>query len=172
MRKATADGLGSLRAGVASRCDIECVHNAPSSQIKALKELWSGCSAAEAADKFKGPDFEVTNKSDKDVQIRKLGQLDEQVRRYAREHGVPLRPSDAAAAEVPNAGTPVQRLWLAEALSQARVAEKLGAANRWCDDKGIGSLETLREADMEGELVDALDLREAKAKILLKRLKA
>jgi hypothetical protein len=32
-------------------------------------------------------------------------------------------------------------------------------------------LDTLRESEMEQALVDALDLREARAKILLKRLK-
>jgi hypothetical protein len=163
MRKPTVDGLGSLRAG-ASRCDIECVHNAPSSSAGVLRDLWGQCSAAQAAEKLEGPDFEVTNKSDKQVQIRKLGQLNDQLRRYAREHSMQPRPSDAEPAAVP-------KLWLADVLGQARMPEKLSAASQWCDDKGIGSLDTLRDAEMEQNLVDALELREARAKILLKRLK-
>jgi len=162
MRKASAQGLGSLRDG-ASRCDIVCVHGAPKSLADALREEWRECGASAAAQKLQGPDFFVTNKGDKDVQISKLVQLEEQVRRYAQQHGV-QRPSGASAASPP-------KPWLEELLTQARVPNKLHVALSWCDEKGVNSLDTLREAQMEQCLVDALDLKEARAAVLLKRLK-
>jgi len=55
--------------------------------------------------------------------------------------------------------------------TQARVPTKLHVALSWCDEKGVNSLDTLREAQMEQCLVDALDLKEARAAVLLKRLK-
>ena len=45
------------------------------------------------------------------------------------------------------------------------------AAAVWCNDVGVESLAELREAEMEEELIAALPLKAAKAKILRKRLK-
>ena len=46
------------------------------------------------------------------------------------------------------------------------------AAAAWCDEQGVDSLAELREAEMEEELIAALPLKPAKAKILRKRLQA
>lgn len=43
-------------------------------------------------------------------------------------------------------------------------------AAEWCEEKGVDSVEELKQAEMESEYVAALKLKEAKAKILLKRL--
>ena len=45
------------------------------------------------------------------------------------------------------------------------------AAAAWCEEQGVESLAELREAEMEGELIAALPLKPAKAKILRKRLR-
>lgn len=61
---------------------------------------------------------------------------------------------------------------LAELLAGCKLLEKLEAAVAWCEAKGVDSMEELKEVEMEKELVTALDLKEAKAKLVLKRLGA
>jgi hypothetical protein len=164
MRKATTEGLGSLRSATDSRCDIECVHEAPNKLKETLREEWGDCNAENAARKLGGPDFIVTNQSDKAVQIQKLAQLNEQVRRFAQEHGLAARPSETAVAP--------PKLWLEEVLVQARAEAKLPVALEWCKEMDVKTLDTLREAEMEQRFVDALELKEARAAVLLKRLKS
>lgn len=55
-------------------------------------------------------------------------------------------------------------------LEGARLERLLATACTWCAEQGIDSLDDLCEAEMEEELVAALDLKSAKAKILRKRI--
>ena len=60
---------------------------------------------------------------------------------------------------------------LRELLDGLSLSDLLPMASTWCKEQGLDSLDELREAEMEAELVDALGLKPGKAKILLKRLK-
>ena len=47
-------------------------------------------------------------------------------------------------------------------------AEAVRAARVWCERQGVDNVSELTEAEMEGELVAALPLKNAKQKLLLK----
>jgi len=76
---ASADGLVGAPAGL-RRCTIQCVHDTPEVYAKALMEQWSNCNVATALKHLSADSVTVTNRSDKEVQLRKIGQLDETVR--------------------------------------------------------------------------------------------
>jgi hypothetical protein len=55
-------------------------------------------------------------------------------------------------------------------LGGSGTAEALRKAGAWCEREGVDSADELKEAAMEGEFVAALGLKNAKTKILTKRL--
>lgn len=59
---------------------------------------------------------------------------------------------------------------LADVLEACNLSEHLAVALAWCDAQGVDSISMLREVEMDGELVAALNLKPAKAKQLSKRL--
>ena len=61
---------------------------------------------------------------------------------------------------------------LAALLADARLEGELGRASSWCSEMGIESLDDLFDAEMEAELLAALGLKAAKAKIFSKHLAA
>jgi hypothetical protein len=80
LNTATADGLrGAHDSGL--RSTIVCLHHTSPYLRDGLLDEWRGCSAQQAHDKLSSPDVDVTNKSDKTMQLPKISQLDARVRR-------------------------------------------------------------------------------------------
>mgnify|MGYP004175395721 FL=1 len=82
-RKCTERGLESAPAAD-QRHTVTCIHNAPASFETGLFDMWSQRTAEEAHTILMKPDVEVTNQSDKVVQLRKLKKLNEDTQRMAR----------------------------------------------------------------------------------------
>jgi len=59
---------------------------------------------------------------------------------------------------------------LSELLDGLKLSESIATASAWCKEQGVDSVAELKEAEMEGQLVEALNLKPAKAKLLLKRI--
>ena len=60
---------------------------------------------------------------------------------------------------------------LAEVLARCNLLDRLDAAAAWCQDKGVESLDDMREVEAEEDFVAALELKELKMKLLLKRIR-
>jgi hypothetical protein len=78
--------------------------------------------------------------------------------------------SEAAPSEAVETLCPILRRLIDELKLKSGTAEVVRVAGEWCEEKGVDSAEELKQAEMESEYVAALKLKEAKAKILLKRL--
>jgi len=59
---------------------------------------------------------------------------------------------------------------LSELLDACNMQESLDTALAWCDAQGVDSISMLKEVEMEPDLIAALDLKPARAKLLSKRL--
>jgi len=79
--------------------------------------------------------------------------------------------SEAAPSEAVETLCPMLRRLIDELKLKSGTAEVVRLAAEWCEEKGVDSVEELKQAEMESEYVAALKLKEAKAKILLKKLK-
>ena len=141
------------------------------------------------------PDVQITNPSDKDVQLLQLQKLNELVSRVMSQP----RRSSAKGTLTPRGTRPIaltaeekaevnelQALFgksppppgsggkqvdgLRELLEGLNLEEKLEQAQSWCGEQGIESVAELKEADMTGDLAGALHLKPAKKKLLLKRI--
>ena len=92
---ATNDGL--LTAPVAEqRCKMRCLHGCPQSQQDVLREECDSCSARSTYEKLSEPDVDVTNKSDKEMQLPKILAMDQMVIDIMAKRGAP--PSSPASA--------------------------------------------------------------------------
>ena len=73
------------------------------------------------------------------------------------------------------ASTPIEEVndiaGLAELLDGLKVSDKLTAARSWFAEQGIDTLAELKEADMVSDLADAIQLKPAKKKLLVKRVR-
>ena len=63
------------------RLDIVPIHGANNITGESLKAMWASRTPQEAYDLLKEPDVSVTNQSDKEIQLEKLLQLDDEVRK-------------------------------------------------------------------------------------------
>ena len=75
----TSEGLVSRRNDV-RRNHVITVHGAPARLEEALLDEWADCTPEQAHTTLSKPDVVVTNMKDKEVQLRKLEQLNEEVR--------------------------------------------------------------------------------------------
>ena len=82
-RKCTERGL-DRESGADQRYTVTCIHNAPPAFEKGLFDMWSQRTPEQAHAILMKPDVEVTNQSDKIVQLEKLAKLNEFTRRMAR----------------------------------------------------------------------------------------
>ena len=82
-RKCTERGLESAPAAD-QRYTVTCIHNAPAAFENGLFDMWSQRTPKEAHAILMKPDVEVTNQSDKIVQLEKLEKLNEFTQRMAR----------------------------------------------------------------------------------------
>jgi len=81
MCEPSEEGLtGSATRNHQRRCDIRCIHNAPASFEKMLRELWSSKDWVEVYRVLMRPDVDVTNASDKTQQLPKIPLLNEAVK--------------------------------------------------------------------------------------------
>ena len=167
MRAPTRDGLGVRKI---SRCDIECMPGVPKTAEGLLRDDWRDCNAKQAAEKLRGVDFVVTNQSDKDVQIPKLGQLNEQVRRYVRQNDVQQRPGDKDATASASAPAADDVEGLSALLKETRLTDKMKAATAWCNEQGFDAVDEILKTNMDEEFVTALKLKPGKCKLLLTEL--
>ena len=176
---ATNDGL--LTAPVAEqRCKMRCLHGCPQSQQDVLREEWDSCSARSTYEKLSEPDVDVTNKSDKEMQLPKILAMDQMVIDImAKRRAPPSSPASAAgsgakavkaATASPAAACSVTGL--EELLSSLGLQENLAAAAEWCDSIGAESVDDLKDEDYAERLAAQLELKEIKAKRLVKAIKA
>ena len=56
-----------------------------------------------------------------------------------------------------------------ELLEKLNLSDYVSAAFAWCAEQGLDSVSEIKEAEMEQDFVDALELKPGKAKILRKR---
>ena len=82
------------------RCSIECLGDTPVWYANALKDRWLHRDAAGAHHLLSKPWVEVTNQSDKEVQLYKISHLDFMVRRHFTKRGQvlakPMAPSGSS----------------------------------------------------------------------------
>jgi len=161
-----------------TRCEIACLHGSSSSLENALRDEWERRTPSEAASVLGKPDVMVTNQSDKRLQIPKLALLDEQVKELMRRHNdSPANEAVAPPRAPPEAATVTPSLpacqidGLAELMGKCNLLAQLDLAISWCVEKGVDSIEELKYAEMEEDFVAGLDLKEAKSRVLAKRLK-
>lgn len=174
---ATRDGLLTAPESK-QRCVITCLHGCPPSLQLALREEWDSCSARMTYEKLSSPDVTVTNQSDKEMQLPKILAMDQTVIDImAKRLQAPLSRSTSAA------GSAVQAVkasasashveGLTELLESCKLQDKLAVATAWCEEKGVDCVAMLQD-DLDEEdrraFVDALHLKELKAKQLLKRM--
>ena len=76
-------GEGGLRPATDEeiRVTIVTIYNANELMARGLRSMWSHRTPAETVEVLSKPDVTVTNESDKQIQLGKLLQLDERVRR-------------------------------------------------------------------------------------------
>ena len=76
-------GEGGLRPATDEeiRATIVTIYNANEHMARGLRSMWSHRTPAETVEVLSKPDVTVTNESDKQIQLGKLMQLDERVRR-------------------------------------------------------------------------------------------
>jgi len=158
--------------------------------MKALAEasgLWEGqASAADEVVEAIVEDYglSVVNRMDED-QVQKLEAAKEKLKR-AKGAGVGHKIGTVKASKAeskPSAATlsggasaaedvacPVEGL--REIMVGLSIGEHLAEASSWCTEVGLDSLAELKEAEMEADLVSYLvDLPDAKAKLMLKRIR-
>ena len=82
------------------RFDIVPIHGANKITGESLKNMWAERTPEEAYDLLKKPDVTVTNHGDKEIQLDKLLQLDEEVRDAVRATGMPETNADKCAIDV------------------------------------------------------------------------
>jgi len=80
------------------RCVIECLGDTPIWFANALKDRWLHCDAARAHRVLSEPWVEVTNQSDKEVQLYKISHLDFMVRRHLANKARALAPKPSSPA--------------------------------------------------------------------------
>jgi len=83
MQMVTPEGLKPATLDQ-NRFDIVPVHGANKITGESLKNMWAERTPQDAYDLLKEPDVTVTNQSDKEIQLVKLLQLDEEVREAMR----------------------------------------------------------------------------------------
>ena len=87
MQTITDDGLRPA-SGELTRCFCQPIHNADKLLSDYLLQMWSEKTPTEVKEILSREDIEVTNKSDKDSQIKKLESLShELVRRRQKKDG-------------------------------------------------------------------------------------
>ena len=86
MQEATPDGLKSA-ARDESRCKIRTIYGANSMMIESLYAMWASRNPQEAYSMLAKPDVTVTNASDKEEQLKKLGKLNGEVQAALKEGG-------------------------------------------------------------------------------------
>ena len=177
---ATNDGL--LTAPVAEqRCKMRCLHGCPQSQQDVLREEWDSCSARSTYEKLSEPDVDVTNKSDKEMQLPKILAMDQMVIDIMAKRGAPpSSPTSSAAgsgakavkAATASPAAACSVTGLEELLSSLGLQDNLAAAAEWCDSIGAESVDDLKDEDYAERLAAQLELKEIKAKKLVKAIKA
>ena len=92
MRSTSANGLSNEQG--ASRMSIRRLRGMNMESEASLKREWSNCTVERAYEVLKGPDVEVTNKKDKDLQLPKLLELNRRVKRLFEtlEKASPIAP--------------------------------------------------------------------------------
>lgn len=92
MQDVSMHGLVAARPAN-SRFTIRCVHGSPEALADSLVEEWAHCTALKAHQKLSSADVQVTNQSDKDIQLPKILELDQRVADVAIAIGLYREPS-------------------------------------------------------------------------------
>jgi len=163
------------------RCSIECLGDTPVWYANALKDRWLHRDAAGAHHLLSKPWVEVTNQSDKEVQLYKISHLDFMVRRHFTKRGQvlakPMAPSGSSACSdgtggntLLSAATSVEGL--STLLKDTRLEDRMDAASAWCDEQGFDAVDEILATSMEEAFVAALSLKPGKQMVLLKALQS
>jgi len=95
MQQVTPEGLQPAEPSE-RRCRVAPIYGANSSMVESLYAMWAHRSPQEAHDVLREPDVTVTNQGDKETQLEKLVQLDDEVRQVMAGHAAPTRPAGAS----------------------------------------------------------------------------
>ena len=194
----TSNGLQGCADRKLARNKIVTIHGAAPSLASVLIDEWCNTTHEMAYEKLGQPDVHITNPSDKDVQLLQLQKLNQLVMRIIqRSRASPTktvprvtsaeekreldelkglfsqRPGGAQSMEAPPAsssGEAREVEGLAELLDGLKLSDKLDAARAWFAEQGIDTMAELKEAEMVGDLADAIKLKPAKKKLLMKRM--
>ena len=181
-RKGTEEGLISTRKEHL-RNTVVCVHEQDAMFKDDVANRWADCDVERARESLSEKWVQVFDPSDKVLQLQKLKHLEFIIRRFyikqiaARSTQGGARPSSArravelAAAAQPAGGGKTNVTGLAELLSSLGLQEKLAAAAEWCDSMGAESVDDLKDEDYAERLATQLELKEIKAKKLVKAIK-
>ena len=148
------------------RCTIECLRDLSKDKQFILETRWANCEAKWAYRLLSHPTIEVTNQSDKEMQLHKVGHLDYMVKRQLRASAL----SESATPEPSAPPTMPAIEGLAELLEKADAVEQLELAMRWFEVEGLKSVASLARCgpEMVDVFVAALELKRGQ-KILLKQ---
>ena len=154
MQMATSGGLVSAPTD-AQRYTLVCVHGAPAALQASLFEEWSTCVAAEAYYKLSQPDVSVTNKSDKDVQLPKVLELDRKVRDLDGLPPAPSRAQPAPARPAAPAGGGDDEGWQMRAVQAEQRAAKLQARAETAEARAEAAEARAQTAEARAEAAEA-----------------
>ena len=121
-------GLRAAKKG-AERWKICCLWNATDdSEGRKLAQLWGRAEPEEAVEILKRPDVTVTNKGDKVIQLEKVGQIDDEVRRtFGLEHAKELQGSGVTLRQLADDG------FHPKTLLEAGFGNNVRSAGIWTD---------------------------------------
>ena len=182
-RKGTEEGLISTRKELL-RNTVVCVHEQDAMFKDDVANRWADCDVERARESLSEKWVQVFDPSDKVLQLQKLKHLEFIIRRFyikqiaARSTQGGARPPSArravelAAAAQPAGGGITNVTGLEELLSSLGLQDNLAAAAEWCDSIGAESVDDLKDEDYAERLAARLELKEIKAKKLVKAIKA
>ena len=135
----------SKEAGLATvskntRYTIVPLHNAGSSMVSALVDMWAGKNAQEAHDILAQPDVQVTNQSDKERQLPQILTLNETVKQALGAYA----DRESALQQLSLAMLSKDEAMLAEAMSAAKKAD-VAPANLFMGQKALKAAENARK---------------------------
>ena len=162
MQVATTEGLISEHFPSRRRYVIACVHGAPEQLQASLVEEWSKCNAKLAYDKLGKPDVHVTNESDKELQLRKVLELDEKVQALAPPSGSRGGTPLIASVVIPEQTLQGKIRWLEARAEKAELALRNAERKLSTDEDFLGALRARAEG-AEARIVELEKERDERA---------
>ena len=132
---------------------------------------WAECDTEDACELLAKPWVRVFDMSDKVLQLLKLRHLEFIVTRCYMKQVAASAYTGEAASRGESSGSGSACAGLQELLDGCGLGGSYAAALAWCEKQGYDSVAEIVETGEQGVLVEALQLKPGKAKLLLGRIR-